>query len=95
MSDTWADGGEDELRKLVAEGLSANKIAKAMRTSRGAVIGKCSRLGRQLKGGPGGGSKPGRPRSETPERSVHVRQLAVTSRDGPSAPRRFSWEATP
>ena len=51
MPVSWADEGrDDELRRLVDEGLSAGEIAIAFGVTRNAVIGRVHRLGVKLQG---------------------------------------------
>lgn len=79
MITPWREGGEDRLRRLVAEGLSATEIARAVGTTRCAVLGKARRLGLVLAGSTG-------PR--VPSAAI----ADVQERGDPSPPRRFSWE---
>ena len=91
MTDTWAGIAEDRLRLLVAQGLSAGEIAKAMRVTRNAVIGKCDRLGLALAGSRVKALERRRPRRVGDARHALPDQPAPVP---PSPPRRFSWEAT-
>lgn len=49
MSDFWTPEHVATLRTLIAEGLSSREIAKALGTTRGAVMGKAMRLGLRFK----------------------------------------------
>lgn len=90
MTDTWAGIAEDRLRLLVAQNLSASEIAKALRVTRNAVIGKCDRLGLKLAGSRVKSLERTRPRRVGDARHA---QLDRPSPVAPSPPRRFSWEA--
>lgn len=39
----WSNAEKHEIRKLAAEGLSAAKIAAAMKATRNAIVGVCHR----------------------------------------------------
>lgn len=91
MTDTWAGIAEDRLRLLVVQGLSAGEIAKALRVTRNAVIGKCDRLGLKL-----AGSCVKAPERRRPRRMVGDARHTAPDQPGfvsPSPPRRFTWEA--
>lgn len=86
----WPRNAEDQLRLLVAEKLSAGEIAKIMRVTRNAVIGKCDRLGLQLVG-----SRVKALERKRPRRMVGDARHATPDRAAPrppTPPRRFTWE---
>lgn len=91
MAVGWDDVREADLRHLAAQSKSATQIAKALRVTRNAVIGKCDRLGIRLTGGDGGqysAGRTGRPRKNAPP----ARVAAPGEFAAPSPPRRFSWQ---
>lgn len=52
MSGWWdRDGRDDTLRRLIADGRSSSEIAEQMGTTRGAIAGRCHRLGLVIRGG--------------------------------------------
>ena len=57
MSETWTPEKLRRLRDLAAAGETSTAIAKAMRLTRGAVMGKIRREGIQLKGLPAWGPR--------------------------------------
>lgn len=73
---------EAQLRLLVAQGMTAGEIGKAMRITRNAVLGRCDRFGLKLAG-------PGRPRKKRVARPIPVVPGPFAS---PSPPRQFSWQ---
>jgi len=73
----WPDYRERMLVKMRDRGMTASEIAKAMGTTRNAIIGKMDRMGmtRRKRG----------PNLPTPPRGfVH--------KHAPSPPRKFSWQ---
>lgn len=71
------------LRELVRQGKSGGEIAKTLKISRNAVIGKLDRLGLKLGGA--------RRRSSIGVR-VRYAQVDLQNFARPSSPRRFSWQ---
>ena len=71
----WSTDREDRLRALVLDGLTATRIGAEIGLSRGAVIGKVSRLGLRLLGGLGrrpGPQKPRKSRARKPKVTTAV-----------------------
>jgi hypothetical protein len=53
MTDFWSDEKVEELKQLVENGLSGTEIGNTIGATKGAIIGKATRLGLRLKGAPG------------------------------------------
>jgi len=71
---SWTDEAVAALRKLVADGLSASDIGRALGASRLAVIGKARRQGLQLGGGAASAPRPAPKRvSHSPAHPTQVR----------------------
>lgn len=75
----WTDYKERQLVKLRDRGMTASEIAKAMGTTRNAILGKMDRMGmtRRTRG-------PNR----TPQRAAE----GFVPKQPPSPPRQFSWQ---
>lgn len=88
----WPEAKIEHLRAMVKAGKSAGEIAKELKTTKAAVIGKLDRLGILLGGGKRHHATPRRHFVTPPPRnSVAVSLRPVIHQ--PSPPRRFSWEA--
>ncbi len=71
----WSEEAVTWLRAGVAEGLSASRIGEALGVSRCAVIGKCRRMGLQLRGG-GGVVLPPAPAESAPVKPAPVTPMS-------------------
>lgn len=88
----WSEAKIERLRALVKAHKSAGEIAKELKTTRAAVLGKLDRLGIMLAGGKRQNIEPRRyRRPDTPRNAVCVAKRPVIFQ--PTPPRRFSWQA--
>ena len=87
----WSDEKVERLRAMVKAGKSAGEIAKELKTTKAAVIGKLDRLGVLLGGGKRRHATPRRHFVTPPPRnSVAVSLRPVIHQ--PPPPRRCSWQ---
>ena len=75
----WPDYRERMLVKMRDRGMSAAQIAKAMGTTRNAIIGKMDRMGMPR-------------RTRGPNRTPQHAAEGFTPKQRPSPPRQFSWQ---
>jgi hypothetical protein len=88
----WPAAKVERLRALVKAGKSAGEMAKELKTTRNAVLGKLDRLGILLGGGKRHHAEPRRYKERVaPRNSVCVAKRPLVFQ--PTPPRRFSWEA--
>lgn len=92
LQTAWTDAQLLALRTLAAAaGRSGSSIARELKLSRNAVIGKCDRLGIKLKGDPHFEKRMATRRMKNVGREIPVERAVFGL---PSRPRRFSWEET-